>query len=445
MKDEKGDWNLQGHPHRIVTISKYELKNIANVFDDPDIPEETKLPSIYAKELLDVINCFASQTKKVADYAGQAFMTQHLNETLSQDSGIIKLLPHFPEDLVDLIYCGPYISICNPFFKTPRRVCVEKSDYDRIDLSTIDRSYCQRSKYALSVPVSEYMSNSPLTQWGERYIGTYRIATRKMLGLNQERTLMAAVIPQSAAHINGIYGISMENKIDLCYLVALMSSLPYDFFVRSLGKSNFYDDTAQKLPMPDSKFQRELILRALLLNCLTTNYSALWADCFDIDYLLSSWSKQDERLQPQKFQALGGNWSAETPLRTDFERHQALVEIDVLVAMTLGMTLEQLKTVYKIQFPVFSSYESDTWYDSRGRIVFTNNKSLTSVGFDRPTWENGIKDAPTGQKFYRTITDDTMPGGPVERTIEYVAPFDRCDREQDYETAWRFFEEKYGK
>jgi hypothetical protein len=47
--------------------------------------------------------------------------------------------------------------------------------------------------------------------------------------------------------------------------------------------------------------------------------------------------------------------------------------------------------------------------------------------------------------FKRTITDDTQPGGSVERTIEYVAPFDRCDREQDYETAWRFFEEKYGK
>lgn len=45
--------------------------------------------------------------------------------------------------------------------------------------------------------------------------------------------------------------------------------------------------------------------------------------------------------------------------------------------------------------------------------------------------------------FARTIMDDTMPGGPVERTIEYVAPFDRCDREQDYEIAWKFFEEKY--
>ena len=46
----------------------------------------------------------------------------------------------------------------------------------------------------------------------------------------------------------------------------------------------------------------------------------------------------------------------------------------------------------------------------------------------------------SGQKFYRAITDDTMPGGPVERTIKYVAPFDRCDREQDYETLINLME-----
>ena len=50
-----------------------------------------------------------------------------------------------------------------------------------------------------------------------------------------------------------------------------------------------------------------------------------------------------------------------------------------------------------------------------------------------------------GMVFTREIEDDTMPGGPVKRTIEYVAPFDKCDREQDYETAWKFFEERYGK
>ena len=81
---------------------------------------------------------------------------------------------------------------------------------------------------------------------------------------------------------------------------------------------------------------------------------------------------------------------------------------------------------------------------ANGRIVFTNNRSLVGVGYDRTTWENEVKGAPAGKKFYRTITDDTMPGGPIERTIEYVAPFDRCDREKDYETTWNFFKMKYG-
>ena len=36
--------------------------------------------------------------------------------------------------------------------------------------------------------------------------------------------------------------------------------------------------------------------------------------------------------------------------------------------------------------------------------------------------------------------DDTLPGGPVNRTIEFYAPFDKCDREEDYNGAWEFFE-----
>ena len=165
-------------------------------------------------------------------------------------------------------------------------------------------------------------------------------------------------------------------------------------------------------------------------------------------------------------------WTWDTPLRTDYERRQALVEIDVLSAMALGMTLDQLRTIYRLQFPVLQQYESDTWYDDKGRIAFTANRSLTGMGVSRKAFENpgawesegitlsvdveiedasaaldfvqhrtfrAMKDAPTGCVFSRTITDDTQPGGPVQRTIEYVAPFDKCDRERDYETAWEFF------
>ena len=443
MKDANGNWNLAGHPDRVVEVSQDGLKSIASVFDDPQYPSETRLPSIYAKELMDVVGCFAAQSHKLSDLESTTYMTQMLDETSAQATHTIERCSQFPEKMEGLIYCGPYISICHPIFKSPRQVCEEKADYDRIDLLSIPANYCQRTKYTLCVDVSEYMLSTPMTPWGEKYIDTYRIAVRKMLGLNQERTLMAAIIPPKVSHINGIYGISMEDTKGLLYLVSLMAALPYDFIVRALGKSNFLDDTARKLPIPNSALKDELITRGLLLNCISEKYRVLWATVKKCVSPKSAWSKFDPRLRTDKFAALTSEWTWDTPLRTDYERRQALVEIDVLTAQALGMTLEQLKTIYRIQFPVLQSYEADTWYDANGRIVFTNNRSLTGVGYDRPTWENGIKGAPVGKKFYRTVTDDTQPGGPVERTIEYLAPFDRCDREQDYETAWRFFEEKY--
>ena len=128
-------------------------------------------------------------------------------------------------------------------------------------------------------------------------------------------------------------------------------------------------------------------------------------------------------------------------MRTDYERRQALVEIDVLSALALGMTLKDLMTAYQIQFYILQSYENDTWYDANGRIVFSA-KNRGELTYKRAEFEQ-IKEAKPGEKFYRTITDDTMPGGPIERTIEYVAPFDKCDRIEDYKTAWEFFTKKY--
>lgn len=181
------------------------------------------------------------------------------------------------------------------------------------------------------------------------------------------------------------------------------------------------------------------------MNALSSKYDELIKNIDLAGFNDATWSKSDPRLDNKRFSTLTSEWTWDTPLRTDYERRQALVEIDVLTAMALGMTLEQLKTIYRIQFPVLQQYEADTWYDANGRIVFTTNRSLVGVGFDRKEWEGNVKGAPDGKVFTREIEDDTMPGGPVKRTIEYVAPFDKCDREQDYETAWKFFEKKYGK
>jgi len=149
----------------------------------------------------------------------------------------------------------------------------------------------------------------------------------------------------------------------------------------------------------------------------------------------------DVRLDDEHFRRVGPTWERAVALRTDYMRRQALVEIDVLAAMALGLTLDELITIYRVQFPVLRQNENDTWYDRRGRIVFTCSKGLTGVGFSRAEWEE-IGHMPSGV-VTRTITDDTLPGGPRERIIEYEAPFDRCDREKDYAVVWAEFERRH--
>lgn len=129
---------------------------------------------------------------------------------------------------------------------------------------------------------------------------------------------------------------------------------------------------------------------------------------------------------------------------SNYTRRQAMIELDVLTAMALGFDLKLLKALYKILFPVLQQYENDTWYDSKGRIVFSA-KSMGQLTYKRNEWEGNIKTISPGEKCTRVITDDTIPDGPSERIIEYVAPFDRCDREKDYKTALKFFEKKYKK
>ena len=262
-----------------------------------------------------------------------------------------------------------------------------------------------------------------------------------MFSQPRERTLIAAIAPPKTGHIHAVYEVAFKNCEEMIIMAGAMASIPYDFYIKSTGKGSGGIGVVGNFPLIQGKQAGRIGLLALMLNCLTTEYADLWSNSLKKDIQFFSWAKTDKRLTNR---LLSKQWTYNSPLRSEYERRQALIEIDVLTAMALGMTLEQLKTIYRIQFPVLQSYESETWYDVNGRIVFSA-KNYGNLTYKRPEWKNSIKGAPAGKKFYRTITDDTMPGGPIERTIEYVAPFDRCDREKDYETAWKFFEEKYGK
>lgn len=441
IKNDLGEWDVRGHKRRIVVIGKKELQIFAMLFDGNDNWKQARLPVIHSKDYLDVLKCFAAQDSNIGMLGADVASSEMWHEVNDQKNGIIIRNVHFPDTRTDAILSGPHIGVGNPLFKASRRICKLNSDYDPVDFSSIDSNYIQRCNYSVACDLRTYHAKITTTPWDNKINEQYMVCSRKMLNLSGERTLITAIIPPNMSYINGIFGMAFVH--DTALIAGSMTSIPYDFFLRVTGKSNGRLDTFAAFPVLKNKVQTNAITaRALLLNCLTSNYAVLWANEFNSHFISDKWSKEDRRLK-NIFNILTKEWSPKFALKTDYERRQALVEIDVLVAMALGMSVEQLQTIYRIQFPVLQSYEADTWYDANGRIVFTNNRSLVGVGFDRKEWENGIKGAPEGQKFYRTIIDDTMPGGPVERTIEYVAPFDRCAREQDYETAWKFFEEKF--
>ncbi len=256
-------------------------------------------------------------------------------------------------------------------------------------------------------------------------------------------------------------------------------SLPFDWFVRSTGKCDFFNETARLLPaLPKIPL---ISARALLLNCLNRDYAELWREAWDEAYRADGWLSKDEHLtkwsdhfishkehtgdfshkehrehregcensgenlcvlcdlcgeKKDATERVPPEWNWNTPLRTQLDRRQALVELDVIVTKALGLSLDDLLLMYRVSFPTMRKYDADTYYDQNGRCVFSAKSGESYLS--RKEWE-AIKEMPSGE-FKKTITETVFSDTPTARTIVYQAPFFKKNREDDYREAWEMLE-----
>lgn len=443
IKDENGNWNEAGDSSRIIHIDQNSLESFIGLLDEEEDWQKVRMPMLFSKEISKAISAVNCGDSTVLNADEKILYTEMLTEPKGSKSNV-KMQTSFPESWDAIVYAGPNIGISNPLFKTARKVCTTQKAFDPIDLTVIEAGYLPRNKYTLVSKLEDIRKDIPVDDNKKSMLEYYRIVSRKMIDKNTERSLISSIIPPKALHMDSLYSILVHDPKKLVLVQSTFSSIISDFLVKMSGKSTLRLDLLGHLPIAYDSLVKERIIRTLLLVCLDESFSDLWARCWDETYRNESWADISERLDKETYSRLTNEWQFDYAVKSDYARRQLMIENDVLCALALGLTLTELQTIYRLYFPVLKQYEDDTWYDATGRIVFTVNRSLTGVGFDRREWENGVKGAASGQKFYRTIIDDTMPGGPIERTIEYVAPFDCCDREKDYETAWKFFEEKYG-
>jgi len=159
------------------------------------------------------------------------------------------------------------------------------------------------------------------------------------------------------------------------------------------------------------------------LNCVTQAYGPLWEELYDDWWATERWAIKSPGLP--SLEVAKGEWTWDAPLRTDHSRRAALIEIDVLAALMLGLGLEELIAIYTSRFPQLVDYENEMWFDGRGRRLAAN--------FNQ--WGHGQAKEHYAQLMAHLDEGASPPEG-------YVPPFYKADRVREMREAHAVFSER---
>lgn len=405
LKTDGGDWDTAAHAQRLIRVDLDVLKTWARILDEPGTsPWHARMVYPVNRESMTVLEKL-SDAPRVRELGLQ--YSRGWDESIDRKKGYFDVGQRTNSTWDDVILQGPHFSVANPFSKVPREDLKSNNDWDDIDLEALPVDF---------LPPTNYQPNR---SGDVDYDGDYgfwelpdgaktpernhfRIAWRRMASTTSVRTLYPTVIPPGSTHVDNVFtalvgGGSLWKSLAI---VSCMSSLVVDFLPRMSGASKISGSSVENYPASiEHPAIFHSVRRIARLICLTRDFAPLWGAVMTTP------------------------WSSDVPVRLSVDRRQAQIEIDALVALSLGISADELCTIYRTQFPVLRSYEQNDLYDANGRKAPQEmNKLYRKVG------ESGMSAADLQW---------THPQSGVEYTFEF--PFRSFDREEDMRVAYEKF------
>ena len=419
FKDPRtGTWDLRAHRARIQQVDESVLRTWQTVTETEDW-QSTPMVSTVNSAATHTLAILASQSR--ISSLGLEF-SRGWDESIDRQKGRF-IRDWGSTSWENTILQGSHLFVSTPLYKQPNETMRNNLDWTPTDLEALSTNARPVTQYK---PAGDRTTYDRLyTHWdGSPARDHYRIAWRAMAANTGERTFISSIIPPGSTHVHGVSSVGSNDATfdSLPEVAGLCSSLLADFSVRSSPKSTIQLSTLNRLPVldRDNQLTFRIAARVLRLNCLTDAYVDLWARCWNDSFL-----RDTPILERHDQRPIGPEWTGDTPLRRAEDRRNAQAEIDVMVAIMLGVPIEDLCTIYRTQFAVLYDYDHGRGqgayvYDANGRQIPTPVRQAWEKR-QRPT---SNEDMPLSERTH------THPGSGV--SYVYDLPFRIRDRESDF-------------
>ncbi|GIJ27421.1 restriction endonuclease subunit M [Micromonospora qiuiae] len=422
----RGSWDNRPHRARVVQVDQATLTTWQRLRGNQDENSSSSAPLLQPITVAEerAITALASVKRRLS--IDNPHISRGYDEANAKRDGLIRWIQAQPDCLADVVVQGPHFGIATPFAKQPRVPYRNNHDWDSVDLTTLPEDFVPATNYLPSPEESASRSGHDLWN-GRRYTEYYRLAWRRMIAFNMERSLFSALIPPGPTHVHAVQSLALSDDKATTLTAGFFAALPLDYLLRITARSDLQQGEVKAMPSPctDHPLASSLLLRTLRLNCLTEAYVQLWEELFDHRWLSEQWVVDSARMN--QIGDVKPTWTYDTPLRTERERRTALVEIDALVAVWLGVGIEELMAMLRSRYFTLTEREDQMWFDAHGRKIAADSYTY-GYGQTKEHWT-------AFQAYLEDPERNPTPEG-------YIGPFYKADRENEYRQAHAVFSKR---